>query len=224
MATQQKFNLQEQMQKALEWLLENRWERLDGSKWLSASDLQSRLRCAVAEIAEGRKYGHYGFNSAYMSPRITGLNGISLLEHCRRFLFNQVSAGKLSCNNPRGRTSTGMRFRPVGEELSEAEKRTLAIPREERNKRVSHLKHVETKTYSREDGTSDSYKVEKAECQKTRKKGYSFRSRYVWYNNEKPTCKKCQAILAKRAGLDIGTPIEIIRDRLEELGLTGANA
>lgn len=189
-----KFNLQEQLRKALDYLLEHRYERLDGSKWFSASDLERRVRAAADELLMGVPYGEYGTSACY-GARIMGLKGISLLQHCRRFLFDKVSDGELDCNNPgRGdRCSTGMRFRPAGEGLSEAEKRNAEKP--ERPRFLSHLKHVEIKQGS----NGNSYEVKMPECEKNKqKKGYVFRPKMKWYSEDNPTCKKCQKILEIR--------------------------
>jgi hypothetical protein len=86
---------------------------------LSAQDLQRAVREDAAKQL-GTYVGHRNF-------KIGGLGGVSLLHHCRNFLYTQVSKGTLQVHNfDRPGCSSGARFREAGLEISDSEKRTMA--------------------------------------------------------------------------------------------------
>ena len=152
------FNLDREFQKAWDWcwsyycepsVYENEqynektqeWEKTGEKReleprqsWLTATDLERRVRASVAEQVNKVPYGSYGadaWGKGASTLRIsTGKRG-NLLDACRDWLLSQARSGKLSAHNfGRGHIS-GMRFRPVGLDLTEAEKKTVekkAVP------------------------------------------------------------------------------------------------
>lgn len=220
------FNLQEQLGKALEWTLEKMKEIQEtspdwyGGHYFSATDLERRVRAAAAEIADKVPYGtrqNYGYG-----VRVRNLGKESLLTHCRSFLLRQVQLGKLRADQPSGyHTVSGLRFRPVDWDLTEAEKKTQAIPREERFRWIKHY-DPEYPQFKANYSTSSS-----AICQKNKKKSktFFFRSKRLYITNkpDEVTCKLCLKMMKKLPHplvpeLLATTPPLIVADFLEEHG------
>ena len=92
--------------------------------WLTATDLERRVRAAAAEALQGKPYGSIGADVWGEGVRVSGGNGISLLEAVRNWLSQQAARGVLARHNfGRGHCSR-MRYRPVGVPLTEAEQKT----------------------------------------------------------------------------------------------------
>lgn len=130
------FDLKAAMTEALDWLwtykaaerkkLEAKGDTSD--RWYAehtyttATELERRVRSALCERQNSAKVGAYGINGGiYSGFRIQGLGGISLLDHCRRFLLR---SGLERHNFGRGHVS-GERFRAPGVEIPESERKTL---------------------------------------------------------------------------------------------------
>jgi len=206
-------NLTVRIADAWSWLWaspSNRWHE----HYVVATDLERRVRAAAAERLLGRPRGSLGLDGGSYHPvRFTGLGRETLLDRCRRWLAGEVRAGRADAHHPGGRTtSTGLRYRPAGAPLTAAEATAAMLPEAERRRR-RHIVHAARP----KDG--------KALCgADDRVRGYySFRRAY----RPKPaadtlrvTCKKCRAALARAAGLDPSAPPEVVRDRLEEAGIT----
>ena len=95
------------------------WFNEAATAYLTASDLVSRVRCHAEEILSGKAYGENGSRGWSHGVRIS-TGGRPLLDVVRGWLFDEVAAGRLRCDNSK-RTSTRARFRPVGVELAAAE-------------------------------------------------------------------------------------------------------
>lgn len=138
MAEPMKFDVQAEMEKA--W--DTCWEILctpgideygatypPRQQWLTATDLERRLRANHVEVHEGLDYGSLGLDSWGHTPLKFHLNykpGYRLIDVVRDWLACQVEAGVLVAHNfGRGHCSK-MRFRPSGVPLTDAEKKTLA--------------------------------------------------------------------------------------------------
>ena len=93
--------------------------------WLSATDLERRVRAAAAEQLDGVEVGTYGPDAWGHRLRIRTGERTNLLGVIREWLSDRVAAGTLTGHNfGRGHCS-GMRLRPAGMELTASEKRTL---------------------------------------------------------------------------------------------------
>lgn len=124
------FDLSKALERAIQFIVakmeEGQKEAPDWhvNQYFSATDVASRVRSAVAEEVDGRPYGTYGVTGHAGGVRISGLGGMSLLDHCRAYLGRLVIQGKLRTDHPSGkRVCSGLRFRPAHWELTEAEKR-----------------------------------------------------------------------------------------------------
>lgn len=131
--TKVKLNMEQEMKKAWDFCwaqrLKDRKEGYDyggQSYYITATDLELRVRNAVQEQIDGVKYGKYGVSGGATwrsGTRISTRPGLSLLEQCRSWLRRQCARGILEGHNfGRGHIS-GMRFRPVGEPLSPQEQK-----------------------------------------------------------------------------------------------------
>lgn len=169
------------MQKAWDWSWANRYQP-DERPYVSATDLHRRVRAAAAEILNKVSYGTYQWD-CYM---VANLRVSITLEDCRQWLYRQVNRGTIVAHHPglRQGLSTGMRFRPAGVGLSEAEQKVVDTPPEERRRKrwIVHVKNEETK---------------RPMCCKPlteRQRWSSYRRKPFHYTNEErptPTCKKC---------------------------------
>lgn len=189
------FNLNVEISKAWDWLwADNAALRASKDEWtrnkaayLTASDLERRVKSAAAEIADGKPYGYYQNYGGQGIVRIYSGGNYTLLERCRRWLMGQVSRGILRADHPSGRhTSTGLRFRPATDELTAPEKKAAATdPKEKARQRF--IRH-----YANEEG--------KKACCPTLKRTALFRApRYTpkpTTDRTAVTCKKCLKILA----------------------------
>ena len=200
------FDLADQLPKALDWLLQHPPERAGGGRWVSATALEQRVQPASCEIEKNLPYGSCGRSVAGMGGGwpIGGLaerEGLSLLRFCRRFLFDLVKSGQLRAYRPAGEgTCAGTRFRPAGAPLSAAER---LGPEERRRRR--HITH-----YPGYCGGPL--------C----RVGFGLPLARFVFSGDMPTCRRCHAWLAKRAGLSADAPIEVIHDLLIEQQVTGA--
>lgn len=128
------FNAEEEIQKAFEFTWAQKLkDRKDGhdyngqTYYVTATDLERRVRGAVAEKAEGKKYGHYGLNYSgwQMGIRIHTGSRLNLFELCRSYLLGEARNGTLDAHNFKRGHISGERFRPHGQPLSEAEQKTF---------------------------------------------------------------------------------------------------
>lgn len=134
-------DLTDRIAKAWDWLWNYKtttdfsW-RVGGEPWITATELESRVRAAMAEELLGKPYGAEG-TSTYERVRVSTGGRTDLLGECRDWLLTKVRDGELTAHNfGRGHIS-GMRFRPVGVPLTANESKALATPREERARRCS---------------------------------------------------------------------------------------
>lgn len=119
-----------------DWCWTNRRE---GDFFLTATDVHRRLRAAAKEMLDGVSAGSYG-------PDIYGFGTLRLsgpfdLDDVRAWLRSECYAGRLEVSNPRGYTSTGARYRPVGTPLSAAEEKAKTVSPEEKARR-QHIRHL----------------------------------------------------------------------------------
>lgn len=170
--------------------------------YVTATSLERRLRCALEEEADGKKYGEYGDQSYGYKRRLNvkGLYGLPLFDLCRKWLCTQYHDKKLEMHNfSRGHIS-GARFRPVGSPLSPQEEAMMAKIKKEgprgENKLV-HLKDPEVKGWPAK--TLCSRAARKA----AKKRGYSrgsYRTSTRFSTEvEKVTCKRCLKLAKGRA-------------------------
>lgn len=106
--------------------------------YVTATDLERRVRGAAAEQFDGLPEGKLGANySNYHSGIRISTGGIPLLQLCRRYLLREArQEGRLQMHNfGRGHVS-GERFRPVGFPLSPAEEKTFAKKEDREEKKA----------------------------------------------------------------------------------------
>jgi hypothetical protein len=233
------FDLQKEFSLALEWMIEHMKKvQKEAPDWhvgyyFSATDLERRVRAAAQEKLDRKETGYYGMDS-YGGVKISGLNGIPLLQHCRTFLTAQVRVGVLRADQPSAyRTISNLRFRPIDWPLTEAEEKEKRTPEEEK-RRKRNLVHFDP------DKILDPKKKEAMPlCQKTKKeneKKNPHHSKYrsnSYYRNpwrirttEVVTQVSCKVYLRhlRTAGhplapeLAMGTDPLIVADWLEEHG------
>jgi hypothetical protein len=165
--------------------------------YLTATDLERRVRAAVAETAYGAEYGSYGPDAWGKGPasiRISTGHG-SLLDAVRSWL---QSNRKLTAHNfGRGHIS-GARYRPIGHDLTAAEKSSIETSRKRRNGETPlHYRGAYTRGYPRPLCTADRIKP-----------GYSRPSRSsarMTSEAEKVTCPRCKKLLAQEEALKENT-------------------
>ena len=166
-------------------------------QWLTATDVKCRMRAAAAELIDCVPYGSKGMND-YASQKFcisTGIPGFTLLDAVRDFLRRQVSNGDLVAHNfGRGHIS-GMRYRPSGVLLTNAEKNTVGTKNRRRNGGMPvHFIDPEKKHWP-----SRTLCSRKA---RDKKKGMSFRrptqsSAHMTVKQDKVTCKRCLKLLTQ---------------------------
>lgn len=189
--TRTAINLNEEIRKAVEWLFVP-GNAFGGNDYITATEVEQRVRAALEEKAAGAEYGSHGYSGGWHSNiRLSGLNGCSLLSRCRDHLLAEVASGRLSCHNfGRGHIS-GMRFRLPGSGITETEQRTLEVKAKRESRGIiRHLRHPEAKPYSC-----------RRLCETDRqRKSYGRRPSRVWVTDEadKVTCKHCLALMAKQ--------------------------
>lgn len=158
--------------------------------YLTAADVESQVRSFIQEDLEGAERGSRGRGCyGHTDVRISGLGRGGLQGAVRNWLLHN---DKLTGHNfGRGHIS-GMRFRPVGEELSPAEKKTVAKKQKREKQRAEGtiLRHIS------DDG--------KALCTRkarknSKRRGFS-RGRHrsntsFAYKPEDVTCEKCKKAL-----------------------------
>jgi hypothetical protein len=164
--------------------------------YLTASDIENQVRLIGIEVLEGKPAGTgalaFGRERTYgvkdgksFRVRFSGnLQGVT-----RRWLFDQVRAGKLADHNfGRGHIS-GARFRPAGEDISETEKKTIKA--KEARKDRPRVRHYREGSYG-----SRPLCVIKAREAKGRRM-WGFRPSQAWSTNNKAdvTCVRCLNLL-----------------------------
>lgn len=153
------------------------WER---TYYTTASDVERMVRDLAEDTANGKPWRTENTCSGWGTVRISG----NLKGKVRDWLLRNP---KITGHNfGRGHIS-GMRFRPVGEPLAEAEKKTI----EKNQKRRAGLGSPKPWHFSEKGSLL---------CQKARMKGrYSFGRSSAWSTKDqsKVTCKQCLNLLAK---------------------------
>lgn len=189
------FDLQDELAAALDWIWAYKAERRaemeakgdTQDRWYAehtyttATELERRVRAALAEKADRKPYGSCEFRDfSHSGYRINGLNGIPLLQHCRTFLLR---SGLERHNFGRGHVS-GERFRAPGVEMPETEVNTL--------KAKEKVKPVHIKRES----------AYAPLCTASRKAKGFYRPRRpasnVTSDPTKVTCKQCLRLLAEQ--------------------------
>jgi hypothetical protein len=144
----QPFDFAAAAQKAWAWLwAERQQQQANGwgrscDYWVSATDLERRIRSAAYEQLHGLPEGECGSYGGGYGVRINlaqrGYNGrTTLLSACRDWLLQQCRRGILRADQPSGyRTVTGLRYRPVNAPLTPAEQQAKALPVEEKRRRA----------------------------------------------------------------------------------------
>lgn len=199
-----RFNIDEEIKDAWDYL----WaDNVKGRKkdwkgetyYLTATDLEDRVRCSIAEKLEGKRRGFYGrHHGTYMCPKLNGIG--RLLDRCRNWLSRQVSSGVLQVHNfGRGHCS-GARFRPVGEPLSPQEQRSIKKKETDKTKvKPIHFKDPQHKGYSYDAPALCTRKARKTNAKKGR---FCCRSRRrstvrTTKNGGEVTCKRCLKLMAE---------------------------
>lgn len=154
--------------------------------YLCANDVEQQVRAFAQDTLNGKPWGTtpIWYGSTYSGVRITG----NLQSEVRDWLLDNPKI--MGHNFNRGHIS-GMRFRPVGEPLNDAEKKTLA----EKAERKAHPRPIPYH-YSAE-GFGN-----RAECMRARMKGR------IWYSSRRSrasvtsdvgrvTCKACLNLIEK---------------------------
>ena len=198
-----RFDLQAEVAKAWDWLWESRDHRCwKQENYVTASDVESRVRAAVAERLKGKPYGSEG-RETYSRVQISTGSQVDLLGLCRRWLMDQMGAGRVEGHNfGRGHCS-GMRFRPAGAPLGEVEQKHLETPREELARR-RWIRHMASDPAEPLNGRGHKDRL----CERGRKprRFYGFPRRQfhsdVTADPSKVTCKRCLAIMAKELNDD----------------------
>lgn len=139
MAIRTEFSLDVELPKALKYLIDYHAQERKAmeakgdtkDRWyarhcyFTASDIEQRIRAAAAEKIDNAEYGSY-HQSGYSHRtafKISGLNGQSLLDHCRSYLLHHPKLKQF--NFGRGHIS-GLRFRSADMPFSDTEQRTMA--------------------------------------------------------------------------------------------------
>ena len=123
------FNFQQACDMAWEWCWQHSCEgdmSWRGQRYLTATELANRIRCYAAELERDLPYGELASWAYGIRTRVSAPGRHGLLWAVRDWLQQQVQAGRLTGHNFRRGHCSGMRFRPVGDELTAAEQRTLA--------------------------------------------------------------------------------------------------
>lgn len=175
--------------KAFEWLWTNLWDK--SKPFVTASELHRRVRASLQEQVDKVPYGKYGHNTGMTYIRVSGFG----LSECRVWLYGQVQANVLRMDNERGRSATGMRFRPKDVEITEAEKATAAANKRRKEKGTIYHDPVIV---------NPTYHTKKPACQKDRKQGAMYRRPRTFfytvteaekaergYGTTVPTCSHC---------------------------------
>jgi hypothetical protein len=195
-----RFDAAVEMQKAWNWLWAQKslasWRN---EPWLTATDLHRRVRAGLLEQMEGRAEGEYGHDCYLCGSSRMRVRGVDLAD-CRTWLRGQVVRGILRADHPGGRHSScsGLRFRPVGVALTDAEQRTVDTPLAERQ-RQRNIRHLAGSVVG---AVGPVCNPDKPACQHNQKRK-PFRGMYRRPHGSSPTtnpaqvtCKKCQKMLA----------------------------
>lgn len=158
--------------------------RDDRTYYTTASDLENQVRQFAHEEARGEKRGSrgiaWGKPSEWPPVKVYTRSG-SLFNSCRDWLLDEVRARRIDSHNFGRHHISGMRFRPHGAPLSEAEKGTMAKHEDRRKNPRPKPKHF-AKNYGN------------ALCVKKP----SWRGSRVWTTKEEAevTCARCKNLLA----------------------------
>lgn len=149
--------------------------------FLTATDVERQVRQFAQEQQDGQPWGTSGRSYGHCtSVRIKTGTSMPLLDIVRRWLHSQYVAGKLDRHNSGKGHISGMRYRPHGEPISEAEKRTAV----EKSKPRKYLVH-----YAAHSGAPMA-------CRPNQKLSLFSRGRRpVTKYAENVTCPRCQAIM-----------------------------
>lgn len=115
--------------------------RPDSVLYLTASDVENQVRRFAAETSEGKTWGSTGraWGRDYSGVRLAG----HLKSRVRDWLLDEVRRGRLESHNFGRHHVSGMRFRPRGAGLGEAEKKTIEKKEERRRNPKPRLCHLE---------------------------------------------------------------------------------
>ena len=182
-------------QDAWDWLWANLWN--PEQPYVTASELHRRVRSALQEKVDGKPRGTYGRNTGMTYIRTHGFG----LSDCRTWLYTQVRLNKLRMDNERGRSATGMRFRPRELDLTEAEKATAEANKRKKEKGTIYHDPVII---------DPTYRTKRPACQKDRKPRAMYRRPKTFmytvteaekaergYGTTEPTCSHCLRLRAK---------------------------
>lgn len=168
--------------------------------WLSASDIERRVRAAAAEQLEGKEPGTYGADAWGHRLQISCGPG-GLLGAVRDWLSTQIARGILTGHNfGRGHCS-GMRCRPVSVPLTAAETKTIA----QREKRIKgetpvHFSDPEVNRYPGKSLCSrKARETNKAKSRGYFSRGYGRSNTRLSSEPAKVTCPRCLKLLAAQS-------------------------
>lgn len=155
--------------------------------YVTATDLERQVRAFAQDSMEGRAWTTPG-REYYGGVKIQLNAGphVTLLDVCRRWLFDQVAAGKLDRNHNNGRGHiSGEKFRPAGAPLSPSELRGIEA-KEQRAEAPVHMYGQGHKLICRKPSTKPRSLFSRSSGRsKTRKSS----------NPANVTCKKCMEIM-----------------------------
>ncbi len=157
--------------------------------WLTATDLERRVRAAAQEQLEGKPYGSCGCDSWRSGVRISTGSRLTLLDVCRSWLLRRRTEGVLEAHNFGKGHISGMRFRPVGVSLTESEVKT----KEKKERRAKGETPVHFRTTNGNFFTSRPICVGPRKSSGSRPKRSSAR---LTTDREQVTCPRCLKLLA----------------------------
>jgi len=198
------FNLRDTMHQAWDWLwadnLKSRAEHPDhaaNTYYLTASDLESQVRAFAYDDMQNHPRGWAGRGCyASVSIRISGLNGMSLLNHCREWLLRNPTLDRH--NMGKGHTS-GMRYRPAGQPLGPSEVKTLAVKQAQKDgTAIMHFRDTTARFFSAFPiCTAERRAANRAKSHHYVNPRGSKSSASTTNDKSKVTCPKCLAAIAK---------------------------
>lgn len=152
------------------------------TRYITASDLERRVRIYAEETLAGKPWGSTGaYGPGLGRIRISG----NLFNDCRDWLLRERSCGRLEAHNFGKGHISGMRFRPAGEPMAEAEIKTMVVKEKRRNRPV--VKHYSEHGYG-----------SRPLCMHNRMKGrYMFRPSKAWVTRDRAevTCVRCKNLM-----------------------------
>lgn len=157
-------------------------------RYVVATDIENQVRVLAQDTLDGKPWGSSdpAWGRGGHRVRIVLSRPGTVLDACRAWLFAQVRAGKLTAHNfGRGHIS-GERFRPAGEEMTEAERKTTAA----REARIAGTAKPKPVHYAVSWG--------RPECSRDRRSRYGPPNRYVRTTTRPKdvTCPRCLKMLA----------------------------